>query len=79
MEFSEYLQKIYYEFLKKSKDNPNISLNLNNDVLKPENKKGLLGEIEVKIDDDLYYEKMCIVESLANEIFLMRRKVTDRQ
>ena len=32
MEFSEYLQKIYYEFLEKSKDNPNISLNLNNDV-----------------------------------------------
>ena len=75
MEFSEYLQKIYYEFLEKSKDNPNISLNLNNDVLKPENKKGILGEIEVKIGDDLYYEKMCIVKSLANEIFLMRRKV----
>ena len=31
------------------------------------------------IDDNLYHEKMCIVESLANEIFLMRRKVTDRQ
>lgn len=75
VESSEYLREVYYEFLKECEDNSNILLRLNNDVLKPENKKEILGEIEVMIDDSLYCEKMRIVESLSNKILRMRRNV----
>ena len=75
MESNEYLREVYYEFHKKYEDNSNISLHLNDDVLKPENKKEILGEIEVMIDDNLYREKMRIVESLSNKILRMRRNV----
>ena len=75
VESNEYLREVYYEFHKKYEDNSNISLHLNDDVLKPENKKEILGEIEVMIDDNLYSEKMRIVESLSNKILRMRRNV----
>ena len=75
VESNEYLREVYYEFHKKYEDNSNISLHLNDDVLKPENKKEILGEIEVMIDDNLYREKMRIVESLSNKILRMRRNV----